>query len=39
MSIAEIELRIEVLESILSGLRAEAKQIENRINELEERIK
>jgi uncharacterized protein YoxC len=39
MTLAEIELRIEVLQAGLKGLAAEANEIENRINELEERIK
>jgi len=39
MTLAEIELRLEVLQAGLSGLRAEANEIENRINEIEEKIK
>jgi len=39
MTLAEIELRLEVLQAGLNGLRAEASEIENRINELEEKIK
>ncbi len=39
MTIAELELRIELLEAGLNGLRAEANEIENRINKLGEENK
>lgn len=39
MTIAELELRIELLEAGLSGLRAETNEIENRINKLGEENK